>query len=72
MMTRTSIPPRATPALLMHHTRPSTKQDIEPEQRRRDELRDGCYRLKDAISITNQKPIEVSLFDRATLSSIST
>ncbi|KAL4067342.1 hypothetical protein V8B97DRAFT_1977402 [Scleroderma yunnanense] len=42
------------------------KQRIESEQRRRDELRDGYRRLKDALPVSNQKSSKVSLLDRAT------
>jgi hypothetical protein len=39
------------------------RQRIESEQRR-DELRDGYRRLKDALSVSNQKSSKVSLLDR--------
>lgn len=42
------------------------RQRIESEQRRRDELRDGYRRLKEALPISNQKSSKVSLLDRAT------
>lgn len=42
------------------------KQRIESEQRRRDELRDGYRRLKEALPISNQKSSKVSLLERAT------
>jgi hypothetical protein len=42
------------------------RQRIESEQRRRDELRDGYRRLKDALPSTNQKSSKVCLLDRAT------
>ncbi|KAA1471375.1 hypothetical protein DENSPDRAFT_112088 [Dentipellis sp. KUC8613] len=42
------------------------RQRIESEQRRRDELRDGYRRLKDALPVSNQKSSKVSLLDRAT------
>lgn len=41
------------------------KQRIESEQRRRDELREGYRRLKDALPQSNQKSSKVSLLDRA-------
>ncbi|KII94009.1 hypothetical protein PLICRDRAFT_36234 [Plicaturopsis crispa FD-325 SS-3] len=41
------------------------RQRIESEQRRRDELRDGYRRLKDALPVSNQKSSKVSLLDRA-------
>lgn len=41
------------------------KQRIESEQRRRDELREGYRRLKDALPSSNQKSSKVSLLDRA-------
>jgi hypothetical protein len=41
------------------------KQRIESEQRRRDELREGYRRLKDALPASNQKSSKVSLLDRA-------
>jgi hypothetical protein len=42
------------------------RQRIESEQRRRDELRDGYRRLKDALPPSNQKSSKVCLLDRAT------
>ncbi|KAH9943995.1 uncharacterized protein BXZ73DRAFT_86978 [Epithele typhae] len=39
------------------------RQRIESEQRRRDELRDGYRRLKDALPVSNQKSSKVSLLD---------
>jgi hypothetical protein len=42
------------------------KQRIESEQRRRDELRDGYRRLKEALPVSNQKSSKVSLLERAT------
>ncbi|CAL1694217.1 unnamed protein product [Somion occarium] len=42
------------------------RQRIESEQRRRDELRDGYRRLKEALPVSNQKSSKVSLLDRAT------
>ncbi|PPQ72134.1 hypothetical protein CVT24_002405 [Panaeolus cyanescens] len=42
------------------------RQRIEAEQRRRDELRDGYAKLKDALPLTNQKSSKVSLLERAT------
>lgn len=44
------------------------RQRIESEQRRRDELRDGYRRLKDALPVSNQKSSKVSLLDRGTYS----
>ncbi|OCF42029.1 hypothetical protein I317_04115 [Kwoniella heveanensis CBS 569] len=41
------------------------KARIESEQRRRDELREGFRRLKDALPVTNQRSSKVSLLDRA-------
>lgn len=41
------------------------KQRIESEQRRRDELREGYRRLKEALPSSNQKSSKVSLLDRA-------
>ncbi|WVQ96727.1 hypothetical protein IAU59_003834 [Kwoniella sp. CBS 9459] len=41
------------------------KARIESEQRRRDELREGFRRLKDALPVTNQRASKVSLLDRA-------
>ncbi|OWZ57602.1 hypothetical protein C345_02899 [Cryptococcus neoformans A2-102-5] len=38
---------------------------IESEQRRRDELREGFKRLKDALPITNQRSSKSSLLDRS-------
>lgn len=43
------------------------RQRIESEQRRRDELRDGYRRLKDALPVSNQKSSKVSLLDRGML-----
>ncbi len=40
------------------------RQRIESEQRRRDELRDGYRRLKEALPVSNQKSSKVSLLDR--------
>ena len=40
------------------------RQRIESEQRRRDELRDGYRRLKDALPVSNQESSKVSLLDR--------
>jgi hypothetical protein len=40
------------------------RQRIETEQRRRDELRDGYRRLKDALPESNQKSSKCSLLDR--------
>ena len=40
------------------------RQRIESEQRRRDELRDGYRRLKDALPVSNQKSSKVSLLYR--------
>jgi hypothetical protein len=40
------------------------RQRIESEQRRRDELREGYKRLKDALPPSNQKSSKVSLLDR--------
>ncbi|PPQ68757.1 hypothetical protein CVT26_001726 [Gymnopilus dilepis] len=42
------------------------RQRIEAEQRRRDELRDGYAKLKDALPVSNQKSSKVNLLDRAT------
>ncbi|PPQ76998.1 hypothetical protein CVT25_014815 [Psilocybe cyanescens] len=42
------------------------RQRIEAEQRRRDELRDGYAKLKDALPSSNQKSSKVSLLERAT------
>jgi hypothetical protein len=42
------------------------RQRIEAEQRRRDELRDGYAKLKDALPVSNQKSSKVSLLERAT------
>ena len=42
------------------------RQCIELEQRRRDELRDGYRRFKDALPVSNQKSSKFSLLDRAT------
>jgi hypothetical protein len=42
------------------------RQRIESEQRRRDELRDGYRRLKEALPVSNQKSSKVSLLDRST------
>ena len=39
------------------------RQRVESEQRR-DELRDGYHRLKDALPVSNQKSSKVSLLDR--------
>jgi len=41
------------------------KQRIESEQRRRDELREGYRRLKEALPSSNQKSSKVALLDRA-------
>ncbi|XP_006454972.1 hypothetical protein AGABI2DRAFT_189489 [Agaricus bisporus var. bisporus H97] len=50
------------------HTRKEAtrRQRIEAEQRRRDELRDGYAKLKDALPVSNQKSSKVSLLERAT------
>lgn len=40
------------------------RQRIEAEQRRRDELRDGYAKLKDALPSSNQKSSKVSLLER--------
>ena len=40
------------------------RQRIEAEQRRRDELRDGYAKLKDALPVSNQKSSKVSLLER--------
>ncbi|KZT37611.1 hypothetical protein SISSUDRAFT_1062707 [Sistotremastrum suecicum HHB10207 ss-3] len=48
-----------------HRREEIRKQRIESEQRRRDELRDGYRRLKDALPSSNQKSSKVSLLDRA-------
>ena len=42
------------------------RQRIESEQHRRDELRDGCRRLKDVLPVSNQKSSKVALLHRAT------
>ncbi|KAH9486340.1 hypothetical protein JR316_0000404 [Psilocybe cubensis] len=42
------------------------RQRIEAEQRRRDELRDGYAKLKDALPSSNQKSSKVTLLERAT------
>jgi hypothetical protein len=42
------------------------RERFEAEQRRRDELRDGYRRLKDALPVSNQKSSKVSLLDRTT------
>ncbi|KAF9531861.1 hypothetical protein CPB83DRAFT_891205 [Crepidotus variabilis] len=49
------------------HTRKEAtrRQRIEAEQRRRDELRDGYAKLKDALPVSNQKSSKVSLLERA-------
>jgi hypothetical protein len=39
------------------------KQRIE-NKRRRDELRDVCYRLKDVLPVSNQKSSKVSVLNR--------
>ena len=56
------------PFLPIYHSRREEirRQRIESEQRRRDELRDGYRRLKDALPVSNQKSSKVSLLDRAT------
>lgn len=48
------------------HTRKEAtrRQRIEAEQRRRDELRDGYAKLKDALPVSNQKSSKVSLLER--------
>ncbi|KAG7099812.1 hypothetical protein E1B28_001623 [Marasmius oreades] len=52
---------------LAHNRKEATRrQRIEAEQRRRDELRDGYARLKDALPVSNQKSSKVSLLERAT------
>jgi len=43
------------------------RQRIEAEQRRRDELRDGYAKLKDALPVSNQKSSKVSLLERGRL-----
>nr|KIR89472.1 hypothetical protein I308_00479 [Cryptococcus tetragattii IND107] len=43
---------------------------IESEQRRRDELREGFKRLKDALPITNQRSSKSSLLDRSHIEAI--
>ena len=40
------------------------RQRIEAEQRRRDELREGYAKLKDALPVSNQKSSKVSLLER--------
>lgn len=42
------------------------RQRIEAEQRRRDELREGYAKLKDALPVSNQKSSKVSLLERGT------
>ena len=68
--------PRHTPPRCTSHSKPIAqlsndmrreeirRQRIESEQRRRDELRDGYRRLKDALPVSNQKSSKVSLLDR--------
>ncbi|KAF8167434.1 hypothetical protein B0H34DRAFT_17344 [Crassisporium funariophilum] len=52
---------------LAHSRKEATRrQRIEAEQRRRDELRDGYAKLKDALPVSNQKSSKVSLLERAT------
>lgn len=43
------------------------KQRIESEQRRRDELREGYNRLKQALPPSNQKSSKASILERATV-----
>lgn len=43
------------------------RQRIEAEQRRRDELREGYAKLKDALPVSNQKSSKVSLLERGRL-----
>jgi hypothetical protein len=56
------------PFLRIYHSRREKirRQRIESEQRRRDELRDGYRRLKDALPVSNQKSDKVSPLGRAT------
>lgn len=42
------------------------RQRIEAEQRRRDELREGYAKLKEALPVSNQKSSKVSLLERGT------
>jgi len=50
---------------LAHSRKEATRrQRIEAEQRRRDELRDGYAKLKDALPVSNQKSSKVSLLER--------
>lgn len=52
---------------LAHSRKEATRrQRIEAEQRRRDELRDGYAKLKDALPLSNQKSSKVSLLERGT------
>jgi hypothetical protein len=59
-------PPSTTPAGTEARREEIRRQRIESEQRRRDELRDGYRRLKDALPVSNQKSSKVCLLDRAT------
>lgn len=53
---------------LAHSRKEATRrQRIEAEQRRRDELRDGYAKLKDALPVSNQKSSKVSLLERGIL-----
>lgn len=55
---------------LAHSRKEATRrQRIEAEQRRRDELRDGYAKLKDALPVSNQKSSKVSLLERGRTSS---
>ncbi|KAI0937067.1 hypothetical protein AcV5_005054 [Taiwanofungus camphoratus] len=56
-----TLPPSANNDVRREEIR---RQRIESEQRRRDELRDGYRRLKDALPVSNQKSSKVSLLDR--------
>jgi hypothetical protein len=59
-------PPPTTAAGTEARREEIRRQRIESEQRRRDELRDGYRRLKDALPVSNQKSSKVCLLDRAT------
>jgi hypothetical protein len=70
MMCKSSVRKNTICFLLSHSRREEIgRQCTKSEQRRRDELRDGYRRLKDALPVSNQKSSKVSLLDRATTTS---
>ncbi|KAH7098515.1 hypothetical protein BKA62DRAFT_367998 [Auriculariales sp. MPI-PUGE-AT-0066] len=51
----------------IHRKNEVRRQQIESEQRRRDEIRDAYSRLKDALPPSNRKSSKINLLDRATV-----